>query len=191
MKDLGEAAYILGIQIYRERSRRLIGLSQSTYLDKILKKFNTDQSKKGFLPLLQGVKLSSAQSPTTVEDREKMSVIPYASAIGSIMYAMLCTRPDVNLAISLVGRYQSDPGMEHWTAVKNILKYLKRTKDMFLIYGGAEELVVKGYVDASFDTDPDDSKSQTGYMYILNGGQSAGAVASKASWRDLHVRRST
>ena len=148
MKDLGEVAYILGIKIYRDRSRRLIGLSQSTYLDKILKKFNMDQSKKGFLPVLQGVQLSTAQCPTMAEDREKMSVIPYASAIGSIMYAMLCTRPDVNLAVSLVGRYQSNPGMEHWTAVKNILKYLKRTKDMFLVYGGDEELVVKGYVDA-------------------------------------------
>ena len=120
-----------------------------------------------------------------------MSVIPYASSIGSIMYAMLCTRPNVNLAISLVGRYQSDPGMEHWTVVKNILKYLKRTKDMFLVYGGDEELVVKGYVNASFGTDLDDSKSQTGYVYILNGGQSAGVVASKASWRDLHVKQNT
>ena len=69
MKDLGEAAYILGIKIYRDRSRRLIGLSQSTYLDKILKKFKMDQSKKGFLPMFQGVKLSQTQSPTTVEDR--------------------------------------------------------------------------------------------------------------------------
>src|SRR3989337_2402200 len=75
-----------------------------------------------------------------------MSVIPYASAIGSIMYAMLCTRPDVCLAISLAGRYQSNPGMDHWTAVKKILKYLKRTKYMFLVYGGAKELIVKGYV---------------------------------------------
>ena len=73
MKDLGEAAYILGIKIYRDRSRRLIGLSQSTYLDKILKKFNMDQSKKGFLPVLQGVQLSTAQCLTTAEDREKMS----------------------------------------------------------------------------------------------------------------------
>ena len=72
-----------------------------------------DQSKKGFLPVLQGVKLSKTQNTTMAEDREKMSVIPYASAIGSIMYAMLCTRPDVNLAVSLVGRYQSNPGMEH------------------------------------------------------------------------------
>ena len=109
-----------------------------------------DQSKKGFLPVLQGVRLSSAQCPTTAEDKEEMSFIPYASAIGSIMYAMLCTRPDVNLVVSLVGRYQSNPGKEHWTAVKNILKYLKRTKDMFLVYGGDEELVVKGYIDGSF-----------------------------------------
>ena len=119
--------------------------------------------------MLQGVKLSSAQCPTTAEDRERMKVIPYASAIGSIMYAMLCTRYDVCLAISIVGRYQSDPGVDHWIAAKNILKYLKRTKDMFLVYGGDKELFVNGYVDASFDTDPDDSKLQTGYVFILNG----------------------
>ena len=104
MKDLGEAAYILGIKIYRNRSRRLIGLSQSTYLDKVLKKFKMDQSKKGFLPVLQGVKLSKTKNTTTAENRKRMKVIPYASAIGSIMYAMLCTRPDVCLAISLAGR---------------------------------------------------------------------------------------
>ena len=113
MKYLGEVAYILGIKIYRDRSRSLIGLSESTYLEKVLKKFKMDQSKKGFLPVLQGVKLSKTQSPTTEEERERTKVIPYASAIGSIMYAMLCTRPDVCVAISLVGRYQSDPGVDH------------------------------------------------------------------------------
>ncbi|KAK1662326.1 hypothetical protein QYE76_050485 [Lolium multiflorum] len=85
-------------------------------------------------------------------------------------------KPDVS-AITARRRdteaYQSDPGMEHWTAVKNILKYLKRTKDMFLCYGGDQELVVKGYTDASWNTDPDDSKSQS-YVFILNG-----AAASK------------
>ena len=120
--------------------------------------------------MLQGVKLSQTQCPTTTQDREKMKVIPYASTIGSIMYAMLCTRPDVCLAISIVGRYQSNPGVEHRTTVKNILKYMKRTEDMFLIYGGDKELVVNGYVNASFDIDPDDSKSQTGYIFILNDG---------------------
>ena len=77
-----------------------------------------------------------------------MKDVPYALAIGSIMYAMLCTRPDVCLAISLAGRYQSDTRVDHWTSVKNILKYLKRTKDTFLVCGGDKELVINGYVDA-------------------------------------------
>src|SRR3990170_6572243 len=122
MKDLGEAAYILSIKIYRDRSRRLIGLSQSTYLDKVLKKFKINQSKKGFLPVLQGVKLSKTHNPTTTEDRERMKVIPYASAISSIKYAMLCTRPVMYLAMSLARGYNSDPGVDHWTAVKIILR---------------------------------------------------------------------
>jgi hypothetical protein len=83
-----------------------------------------DGSKKGFLPMLQEKTLSKTQSPATAEDREEMNKIPYASTIGSIIYAMLCTRPDVAHAISLTSRYQSIPGLEHWTAVKNIFKYL-------------------------------------------------------------------
>ena len=82
--------------------------------------------------------------------------------------------------------------MEHWTVVKNILKYLKRTKDMFLVYGGDKELIVNGYGDASFATDQDDSKSQTGYVFTLNGG-AVSWCSSKQSvvWRDLCVKRST
>ena len=76
MKDLGEAAYILGIKIYRDRSRRLIGLSQSTYVDKVLKKFRMDESKKGFLPMLPGKELSKTQCPATAEERDRMNKIP-------------------------------------------------------------------------------------------------------------------
>ena len=99
-----------------------------------------------------------------------MNDVPYASAVGSIMYAMLCTRPAVSYALSVSSRYQSDPGLEHWAAVKGILKYLRRTKDLLLVYGGDEELIVSGYTDAGFMTDPDDFKSQSGYVFILNGG---------------------
>ena len=170
MKDMGDAAYILGIKIYRDRSRRLIGLSQSTYIDKVLKKFNMQDSKKGFIPMQHGLALSKAQCPSSSSELERMSRIPYASAIGSIMYAMICTRPDVSYALSMTSRYQSNPGNDHWTAVKNILKYFRRTKEMFLVYGGAEELSVKGYTDASFQTDRDDSCSQSGFVFLLNGG---------------------
>nr|ABA97342.2 retrotransposon protein, putative, Ty1-copia subclass [Oryza sativa Japonica Group] len=183
MKDLGEAAYILGIRIYRDRSKRLIGLSQSTYIDKVLKRFNMQDSKKGFLPMSHGINLGKNQCPQTTDERNKMSVIPYASAIGSIMYAMLCTHPDVSYALSATSRYQSDPGESHWIAVKNILKYLRRTKDMFLVYGGQEELVVKGYTDASFQTDKDDFRSQSGFVFCLNGG----AVSWKSSKQDTVV----
>ncbi|KAJ9551584.1 hypothetical protein OSB04_015629 [Centaurea solstitialis] len=180
MKDLGNAAYILGIRIYRDRTKRLIGLSQSTYLDKILKKFNMSESKKGYLPMQHGIRLSKNQCPSTSEELDRMSRIPYASAIGSIMYAMTCTRPDVSFALSMLSRYQGNPGESHWTAVKNILKYLRRTKDVFLVYGGKDELRVTGYTDASFQTDRDDSRSQSGWVFLLNGG----AVTWKSSKQD-------
>jgi hypothetical protein len=188
MKDLGEAAYILGIKIYRDRSRRLIGLSQSAYINKILKRFKMENSKRGFLPVAQGTVLSKTQSPSTKKELERMSEIPYASAIGSIMYAMLCTRPDVSYALSMTSRYQQNPGDSHWMAVKNILKYLRRTKDMFLIYGGLEEdLCVKCYTDASFQTDRDDSRSQSGYVFVLNGG----AIAWKSSKQSVVAQSTT
>ena len=82
--------------------------------------------------------------------------------------------------LSVTRRYQSDRGMEHWKVVKRILKYLRSTKDMFLVYGGDKELVVKGYTDASFITDPDDYKSQSGFVFILNGG--AVSFTGARSW---------
>jgi hypothetical protein len=121
MKDLGEAAYVLGIKIYRDRSKRLIGLSQDTYIDKILNWFNMQDSKKGFLPMSHGITLSKSQCATPPDEQKMMSAIPYASAVGSIMYAMFCTCPDVSFALSVTSRYQSDFGEDHWTVVKGIL----------------------------------------------------------------------
>jgi Reverse transcriptase (RNA-dependent DNA polymerase) len=170
MKDMGEAQYILGIKIYRDRSRRLMGLSQRTYIDKVLKRFNMQNSMKGNVPMTQGVILSKSQCATSRKDIEIMKDVPYTSAICSIMYAMVCTRLDVAYALSMTSHHQAHAGPAHWTAVKNILKYLNRTKDKFLAYGGKRELVVEGYTDASFATDYDDKRSQSGYVFILNGG---------------------
>jgi tRNA C32,U32 (ribose-2'-O)-methylase TrmJ len=88
-----------------------------------------------------------------------MKVILYASAIGSTVYAMICTHPDISYALSAMSRYQSNYGEAHWTIIKSILQYLRRTKEAFLMFGGEDELVVKGYSDASFQTEVDDSKS--------------------------------
>ena len=97
-----------------------------------------------------------------------MNSIPYVSTVGSIMYAILCTRPDVVYALGIVSN-QADPGEDHWKVVKNILKYLRRNKDIFLIYEGSE-LKLEGYTDSSFQSDPNDSKLILGYVFILNGG---------------------
>ena len=154
LKDLGEATYILGIRIYRDRSKRLIGLSQSIYIDQILQRFSMQNSKRGALPMQKGTILSKSQSPVTPDKIRWMGRIPSASAIGSIVYAMICTRPDISLALSLTSRHQQNPGEEHWTVVKNILNYLRRTREMFLVYAGLEEeLSIKCYTDASFQTD--------------------------------------
>ena len=95
MKDLGEANYILGIKLIRDRKNKLLALSQASYIDKILVRFNMENSKRGSLPFRHGIHLSKEQSPKTPEQKERMSRIPYASAVGSLMYAMLCTRPDI------------------------------------------------------------------------------------------------
>ncbi|KAL4342429.1 hypothetical protein GQ457_08G031100 [Hibiscus cannabinus] len=139
-----------------------------------------EESKRGFFPIRHGVSLSKEMCPSTPQERERMSQIPYASTIGSIMYVMICTRPDLSYALSMTSRYQANPGEGHWTAVKNILKYLRRTKDVFLVYGGEEELRIKGYTDASFQTYKDDSRSQSGFIFCLNGG----VVSWKSSKQD-------
>ena len=91
------------------------------------------------------------------------------------MYAILHTRPDVADSLGITSRFQANPEEEHWKAVKNILKYLRRTKDIFLIYGGSD-LKLKGYTNYSFQSNTDDSKSISGYVFTLY----EGAVSSKS-----------
>jgi Reverse transcriptase (RNA-dependent DNA polymerase) len=152
MEDLDGATYILGIRIFHEMSKRLISLSQNTYIRKVLERFNMQDSKRSFLHISYGISLSESQCPRTREQIEKMKMVSYVLAIGSIMYVILCTRPDISYALSMTSRYQKDPGDDYWLAVKNILKYLRMTKDLILIYDGEEHLTVMGY------------------MYILNDG---------------------
>ncbi|RVW98285.1 Retrovirus-related Pol polyprotein from transposon TNT 1-94 [Vitis vinifera] len=176
MKDLGEAAHILGIKLMRNRKKRMIGLSQALYIDTILNRFNMQGSKKGFLSFRHGIVLSKDQSPKTPEEIESMKAVPYASAVGSLMYAMLCTRPDICFVVGMVSRFQSNPGREHWTAVKHIIKYLKRTRDYMLVFQ-SENLVPIGYTDSDFQSDQDYRKSTSGNVFVLGGGA--------ISWRSI------
>ena len=95
MKDLKEAAYILQMKIYRGRSKRLLRLFQSTYINTMLKWFSMKNFKKGYLPIGHEISLSKRDCPITPQERERMSRVPYASIVDSIIYVMTCTRPDV------------------------------------------------------------------------------------------------
>ncbi|TYK04622.1 gag/pol protein [Cucumis melo var. makuwa] len=115
-------------------------------------------SKKGLLSYRYGIHLSKEQCPKTPQEVKDLRKIPYASAVGSLMYAMLCTRPDICFSVRMVSRYQANPGHDHWTTVKNILKYLKRTKDYMLVYG-TKDLILTGYIDSDFQTDKDTTRN--------------------------------
>nr|GEX86501.1 hypothetical protein [Tanacetum cinerariifolium] len=131
MKDLGDAAYILGIKIYRERSKRLIGLCQSAYIEKILKKYYMKNSKRGTIPMQEKLKLSKSQGASTPAEKQRMQNVPYASAIRSI--------------------------------------------------------IVSCYTDSGYLTNADNLKSQTGYVFVLNGG----AVNWKSTKQSIFAPSST
>ena len=98
-----------------------------------------------------------------------MSRVPSASAVGSLMYAMFYTRPDICFAVGIVRRFQSKPGPDHWTAVKHIFKYLRRTRDNMLVYSGGD-LIPVGYTNYNFQSDSDSRKSTSGSVFTLGGG---------------------
>ncbi|GJV64285.1 retrotransposon protein, putative, ty1-copia subclass [Tanacetum coccineum] len=102
MKDLGEAAYILRIKIYKDRSRRLIRLCQSAYIEKILKRLNMENSKRGNVPMQETLRLSKTQGASTPDEVKHMKRVPYASAIR-------CTRPNVTFALNITNQFQQNP----------------------------------------------------------------------------------
>ena len=126
-------------------------------------------SKKGLMPTRYGIRLSKKQCPQTPQEKEDMRRIPYASAVGSLMYAILCTRPDICYAVGVVSRFQSNPGPEHWIAVKHVLKYLRRTRDYMLVYS-SQDLNLLGYTDSDFRGKKDSRKSTSGSVFTLGGG---------------------
>ncbi|TYK06123.1 gag/pol protein [Cucumis melo var. makuwa] len=113
MKDLGEAQLVLGIQIFRDRKNKTLALSQASYINKVVVKYSMQNSKKGLLHFRHGVTLSKERCPQTPEEVEEMRYIPYASVVGSSIYAMLCTRPDICYVVGIASSYQSNPGLAH------------------------------------------------------------------------------
>ncbi|KAM2380536.1 hypothetical protein EV1_040838 [Malus domestica] len=169
MKDLGPAKQILGMEIIRDRKSKKLWLSQEKYVERVLERFNMKAAKSVSSPLANHIKLSKESCPKTYEEKEKMAVVPYSSAVGSIMYAMVCTRPDIAHAVGVVSRFLSNPGKDHWEAVKWILRYLKGTSKMCLCFGGSKP-ILEGFTDADMGGDLDGRKSTSGYLFTFAGG---------------------
>ena len=170
MKDLGEAKKILGMEIAKDRQRGTLCLTQKQYLKKVLQRFSMfEKTKPVSTPLAPHFKLSASQYPKTEDEQEYMSKVPYSNAVGSLMYVMVCTRPDISHAVGNVSRYMHNPGKEHWQAVKWILRYIQKTLDVGLIFK-KDDMVgqhVVGYCDSNYAGDLDKRRSTTGYVFTL------------------------
>ena len=169
MTELGEASYVLGIQIIKNRTNKLLTLSQVSYIDMVLTRFLMQNSKKGLMPTRYGINLSKQWYPQTPQREEDMRCILYASVVGSLIYAMLCTGPGICYIMGFVSRFQSNPGPEHRIAEKHVFKYLGRTRDYILVYSG-EDLNLLGYTDSDFQGDKDSRKSTSCSVFTLGSG---------------------
>ncbi|KAL1351196.1 hypothetical protein AAHE18_06G079400 [Arachis hypogaea] len=170
MKDLGDASFVLGIEILRDRSQGILGLSQKNYIEKILSRYGMKKCIPMDTPIAKGDKFSLKQCPKNDLERTAMHDKPYASALGSLMYAQVYTRPDISFIVGVLDRYLSNRGMDHWIIVKRIMRYLKRTKDYMLTYRRSENLEIIGYSDSNFVGCQDSSSSTSGCIFILAGG---------------------
>ena len=168
IKDLGAAKQILGMRIIRDKANGTLKLSQSEYVKKVLNRFNMNEAKPMSTPLGIHFKLSKEQSPKIEEERDPMSKVSYASAIGSLMYVMVCTRPNIAHVVGVVSKFMSRSRKQHWEAVKWILRYLKGSSNTCLCFTGAS-LKLQGYVDVDFAGDIYSKKSTTGFVFVLGG----------------------
>ncbi|CAA0823050.1 Uncharacterized mitochondrial protein AtMg00810 [Striga hermonthica] len=167
MKDLGAAKKILGMEIHRDRGSKKLWLSQKGYVEKVLQRFGMNEAKPVSTPLANHFKLSVDQCPKSDKETQDMVEIPYASAVGCLMYAMVCTRPDLAHAVGQVCKYMSRPGKQHWEAVKWIFRYLKGTAGHGIVFGDQRlDPLVVGYVDSDYAGDLDNRRSTTGIMHI-------------------------
>ncbi|CAM8965984.1 unnamed protein product [Rhodiola kirilowii] len=167
MKDMGEAEVILGIRI--ERVKGGLALTQSHYIEKVLKKYKYLDCRPVNTPFESSKHLFPNKGAP-------VSQLEYSRVIGSLMYAMTSTRPDIAFAVGKLSRYTSNPSEDHWQAVHRVLWYLKGTMNLGLVYSEFPS-VIEGYSDASWISNEEDHSSTSGWVFLL--GRGAISWASK------------
>lgn len=165
ISDLGKLHWVLGIEVKRDRDRCTISICQCNYIHC----FNLQDLKPLSTPMDPSIKLSTSQAPSNMAEISAMRDIPYQQAIGSLMYAVLTTRPDIAFAVTMLSQFSQDPGPMHWEQVKHIYCYLIGTKGLRLTYGGVERKPLHGFADTDGNMQ-EDCHAISGYTFILNGG---------------------
>jgi hypothetical protein len=165
MKDLGKTKFCLGLKI--EHLKYGIFVHQSTYTEKILKRLNMDKSHPLSSPMVVRSLDIKKDCFRPKEDNEEIlgPEVPYLNAIGALMYLANNTRPDIAFSVNLLARYSSAPTRRHWNGIKHILRYLRGTIDMGLLYKKIADPKLVGYADVGYTSDPHKARSQTGYVF--------------------------
>lgn len=170
MPDLGEAYHVLGMHIQPHRSQGWLGLNQTTYITNKLVHFNLSNCKSVSTLFAAGLHLSKSQCLATLQEHAYMTV-PFQRAARSLMWAMVCSRPDIVFSVNTVAQFMSNPGPIHWTALEHIIGYLQGTKHYCLEYTKSSQLFhLQGYTDAAFGDHVDSRKSTGGFFFFLAGG---------------------
>jgi hypothetical protein len=181
IKDLGPVKFLLGWEITRDREAKTLSISQKGYIERTLEKFGMLNCASVSTPMTPGVRLTREQCATAHEDVEQMDSKPYQALVGTLMYLMVSTRPDICHAVGVLAQFMHQPGKAHWDAAKRVLKYLKGTKSMQLTYSSSPVFSIDAYADADWAGDLDTRKSTSGFVVRVNGAAIAWASRKQKS----------
>ena len=165
VEDLGEVRHILGMLIKRDRNSRTLTISQSKYLEGVLKRFNMTECKPVSTPIEPGKhfhELSENETPANIHEYQKI--------IGCLTYVTTASRPDLAAAVGILSKYMTKPSQEHWKGVKRILRYIKGTMNFGITFQAKEKTcILTCYSDADWANDTETERSTSGYVFQING----------------------
>ncbi len=167
IKDVSENEYFLGMQVQQDPKTGTIRLTQQLYWEHVLNRFELTNVTPRNTPLPVGTTLDQGMSPKTDSERKLMMDKPYHPVLGSVMWEQLATRPDLSFAVSLLSRFQADPGIKHWHALMHIIGYIKNTMDYGLTYSRDHDITPLAYVDADYGGCRDTRRSTSGYVFTM------------------------
>ena len=165
IKDMGKLHYFLGIKVIQDEKTGDIWIGQPAYAETLLKRFGMDQAKPVSTPVSTGMKFVNA-----TDDDECVDQQVYQSAIGSLLYLSVGTRPDITFTVGHMAKFCAKPTQQHWTGVKRIMRYVKGTVHYGILYTKQSSQECVGYSDADWAGDVNDRRSTSGYVFQISGG---------------------